>query len=164
MIPWGVGGTAFVDAVPSLARVVLHGGVVSTEQLELSTFFLVGLLGGAHCLGMCGPLVTMYATEFDGGASGHNDGGLASFREIRQHLLFNVGRTVSYALLGGAFGLAGAVSTPGLARGRRGFGVRRRRRGRRSRGRRDSRVVGRIRRLRWWRARGTTAVGCRRGG
>ena len=107
-----VAAAAVVDGVPSPARIVLHGGVVSTEQLELSAFFLVGLLGGAHCLGMCGPLVTMYATEFGADANGsgtRSDGGLASFREIRQHLLFNAGRTVSYALLGGAFGLAGAL-------------------------------------------------------
>jgi hypothetical protein len=84
--------------------VLLHAGLTTTEQFELSAFFLIGLLGGAHCLGMCGPLVTMYAANFDG-----NDDAAVTFRELRQHLLFNGGRTVSYALLGGLFGLAGAL-------------------------------------------------------
>ena len=28
---------------------------------DLAVFFLIGLLGGVHCIGMCGPLVTTYA-------------------------------------------------------------------------------------------------------
>jgi sulfite exporter TauE/SafE len=85
----------------------LHAGLSTTGGVELSVFFLVGLLGGAHCLGMCGPLVTMYASRFDGSERGV-DGGAVTFRELRQHLLFNAGRTTSYAALGGLFGLAGA--------------------------------------------------------
>jgi sulfite exporter TauE/SafE len=84
---------------------LLHGGLSTTAQFELSVFFLVGLLGGAHCLGMCGPLVTMYASLFGGGDAATP----VTFRELRQHLLFNGGRAVSYAALGGLFGLAGAL-------------------------------------------------------
>lgn len=82
----------------------LHLGPPTAGQVELSVFFLVGVLGGAHCLGMCGPLVTMYAERFgDAGNRG------VTTRELRQHLLFNLGRTVSYAVLGALFGLAGAL-------------------------------------------------------
>lgn len=88
----------------------LHLGLSTSAELELSAFFLIGLLGGAHCLGMCGPLVTMYAKRF-GESTGSNQSTNAAltFREIRQHLLFNGGRTVSYAVLGGLFGLAGML-------------------------------------------------------
>lgn len=99
-----------VPGVPIALRspfVALHPGFTTTEEVELTAFLLIGLLGGAHCLGMCGPLVTMYARRF--GASGAGDARSAlTFGEIRQHLLFNLGRTVSYAILGGLFGVAGA--------------------------------------------------------
>ncbi len=78
-------------------------GLLSNQHVELVVFFFIGLLGGAHCLGMCGPLVTMYSDRMTGG----RDGALTLF-EVRQHALFNVGRTLSYAVLGGLFGLAGS--------------------------------------------------------
>lgn len=84
----------------------LAGGAVGS--VELGVFFAVGLLGGAHCLGMCGPLVTMYADRMDAsGREGRRD--VLTLYEVRQHALFNLGRTVSYATIGAAFGLAGAV-------------------------------------------------------
>jgi sulfite exporter TauE/SafE len=95
-------GTPAAGTLPSA---VLHTGVLPSGGIELSAFFLIGLLGGAHCLGMCGPLVTTYADQF-GGTADDPDG--VTFRELRQHLLFNGGRTLSYAALGGLFGLAGA--------------------------------------------------------
>lgn len=70
---------------------------------ELTVFALVGLLGGAHCIGMCGPLVAMYAERMDGAETGTN------WNRIRQHVLFNVGRAAGYATLGAAFGLLGLV-------------------------------------------------------
>jgi hypothetical protein len=73
----------------------------ATDDVGLLVFALVGFFGGAHCLGMCGPLVTTYAERMDDG-----DGRVGG-REIRQHLLFNLGRTVSYAAIGGLFGLVG---------------------------------------------------------
>jgi sulfite exporter TauE/SafE len=42
-------------------------------------------------------------------AGGERDG-LLSFREIRQHAIFNLGRTATYTLLGGIFGLAGQLT------------------------------------------------------
>ncbi len=102
--------TPVATAVATLSSVVLHTGLVTSEQVELSAFFLIGLLGGAHCIGMCGPLVTMYAEQFEGSVSSGNERSIVTSREVRQHLLFNGGRTVSYATLGGLFGLAGALA------------------------------------------------------
>ena len=79
-----------------------HGTGVVTGDVGLAIFAIVGLLGGAHCLGMCGPLVTLYADQL-------GDDGPVRWAEIRQHLLFNFGRTVSYALIGGLMGLLGTV-------------------------------------------------------
>jgi len=74
----------------------------TADAVGLAVFALIGLLGGAHCLGMCGPLVTAYADRMGGG-------GRVTGRELRQHLLFNLGRTVSYALIGALFGTLGLL-------------------------------------------------------
>lgn len=70
---------------------------------ELGAFLLVGLLGGAHCLGMCGPLVTLYADRLGG------DDDRVVWTDVRQHLLFNLGRAGAYALVGLLLGAVGAV-------------------------------------------------------
>ena len=80
-----------------------------TETLlgaDVLLFGVIGLLGGAHCIGMCGPLVTVYADRMDDSSrAGH----LTTY-EVRQHALFNVGRAASYTVLGAAFGaLGGAI-------------------------------------------------------
>lgn len=69
----------------------------STSFLAL---FLVGLLGGTHCVGMCGGIV---------GALSMGGGG-----RWRLHLAYNSGRILSYALAGALAGALGAASL-GLA-------------------------------------------------
>lgn len=96
-----------MSSIHSSLLIPLHGGAVTPAQIELTVFFLVGLLGGAHCLGMCGPLVTMYAKEMTPTQQSRNN--VLTLYEVRQHALFNLGRTLSYATLGGLFGLAGAL-------------------------------------------------------
>lgn len=58
--------------------------------------FLVGLLGGTHCVGMCGGIVGALAM---GGAS-----------RWSMHLAYNGGRILSYALAGAIAGALGAAS------------------------------------------------------
>ncbi|GAB3674370.1 sulfite exporter TauE/SafE family protein [Halopiger thermotolerans] len=108
--------------------------------VDVLLFLVIGLLGGAHCIGMCGPLVTVYASRMDGAAT---DGGRTSNRnrsrgreshlttyEVRQHALFNLGRTASYTLLGALFGALGSALfvttdalTPVLETVRGGVGI-----------------------------------------
>ncbi|EMA67480.1 hypothetical protein C461_07129 [Halorubrum aidingense JCM 13560] len=97
------------------------GTIYSSEPVGLAVFLLIGLLGGAHCLGMCGPLVTTYADRMrtGGGGAGGGASGTGSsagrrddhltVHQVRQHALFNAGRATSYAALGGLFGLAGSL-------------------------------------------------------
>lgn len=58
--------------------------------------FLVGLLGGTHCIGMCGGIV----------------GALTAGGELRSaiHLAYNAGRLCSYALAGALVGALGEAS------------------------------------------------------
>ncbi len=102
-----------------VAHVHDHGTAgAATAHADLVVFALVGLLAGAHCLGMCGPLVTSYADRMSNaaGSSGAprsaragGENRLSPF-EVRQHGLFNLGRAASYAVIGGLFGLLGGLA------------------------------------------------------
>jgi len=74
-------------------------------RVDLALFFVIGALGGAHCIGMCGPVVSMY----DDARTRNPSSGRLSTRAMYQHGLFNLGRTTSYAALGGLFGALGSV-------------------------------------------------------
>ncbi|MFC6940901.1 sulfite exporter TauE/SafE family protein [Salinirubellus sp. GCM10025818] len=91
-------------------------------ELGLVAFLAIGLLGGVHCLGMCGPLVTLYADRMATDPGPRADGGTVeggrgyaspdrgpTFRELRQHLLFNLGRTLAYATVGATMGALGGL-------------------------------------------------------
>lgn len=85
--------------------------------VDVLLFLAIGLLGGAHCIGMCGPLVTIYASNMDaprtdGGtqtATQSRRGAHLTLYEVRQHALFNVGRAASYTLVGALMGAAGGL-------------------------------------------------------
>jgi sulfite exporter TauE/SafE len=74
--------------------------------MQLWTAFLLGFVGSAHCAGMCGPLAL---------ALPHWGRGQTSF--VVGRLLYNFGRIVTYAVLGGVFGLLGqGIAVNGLQR------------------------------------------------
>jgi len=65
----------------------------------LAGIFLVGLLGGVHCLGMCGGIASALAVGQPGGK-----------RAWPLLLAFNAGRICTYAVAGAVAGLAGSLS------------------------------------------------------
>lgn len=83
--------------------------VLTLLGVDVALFVFIGLLAGAHCLGMCGPLVTIYAERMDDTATDRGRGAHLSTHEVRQHALFNLGRAASYTLLGAAFGALGGL-------------------------------------------------------
>nr|WP_224214547.1 sulfite exporter TauE/SafE family protein [Natrinema longum] len=94
---------------PSFALEAASGSGVALENADLLVLVVVGLFAGAHCLGMCGPLVTTYADRIGAASEKRREDTLSGY-EVRQHALFNLGRTASYAAIGGLFGLLGAVT------------------------------------------------------
>ncbi|MEH0158514.1 sulfite exporter TauE/SafE family protein [Limibacter armeniacum] len=64
----------------------------------LWTAFILGFVGSFHCLGMCGPI----AMAMQGKQGNHNH-----WHTVLERLLYNLGRSVTYALLGGIAGLLG---------------------------------------------------------
>ncbi|WP_226042887.1 sulfite exporter TauE/SafE family protein [Natrinema sp. DC36] len=77
--------------------------------IDVLLFLAIGILAGAHCIGMCGPLVTIYASQMDDGTSNIGRKSHLTTYEVRQHALFNIGRTLSYTLLGAVFGALGST-------------------------------------------------------
>ena len=93
--------------------VLAADGALLTGNVDLLLFAVIGILGGAHCLGMCGPLVTTYADRMTDGRE-RRDGRLTT-RDVRQHALFNLGRTAGYAAVGAVLGLLGGVAVDAAA-------------------------------------------------
>lgn len=77
----------------------------------LSAAVLAGLLGSAHCVGMCGGISGLFAVNAN----------VASLRSnLPFALTYNLGRVISYAVLGiivGAFGSVVVKASPGVASG-----------------------------------------------
>ena len=69
-------------------------------EFSLVAVFLVGLLSGVHCLGMCGSIVGVFT------AQAPKDAARWPF-----HLAYSSGRIMSYAMAGA---LVGAVGQAGL--------------------------------------------------
>ena len=120
---WSVSASSGVSYHSSALSTVLAqatceptGTIYTSEPLGLGVFVLIGLFGGAHCLGMCGPLVSTYADRMrnddrstDGGQTVGQPAAL-TVEQVRQHALFNLGRAGSYASIGALFGLAGSLA------------------------------------------------------
>ena len=72
-------------------------------DLSLFAAFLTGLLGGAHCVGMCGGIVAAMSLQGPGTP-------ITGRPPVLFHLAYNGGRLASYALLGGLAGLIGSAA------------------------------------------------------
>lgn len=65
--------------------------------MEVWTGFAVGLFGSLHCIGMCGPIALALPIF-----------GETQFKIIIGRLLYNLGRVVTYTVMGTLFGLFGS--------------------------------------------------------
>lgn len=75
----------------------------------LISAWLVGLLGGVHCLAMCGGFTAAISARDR--PTGVGTAPLLPARAIiRQQLVYHAGRIATYMLLGAAFGTAGAAA------------------------------------------------------
>lgn len=71
---------------------------------SLFTAWLVGLLGGVHCVGMCGGVVATLTA----GLPREQRARIA--RQLPFQLAYNAGRILSYTLVGALMGMLGAVA------------------------------------------------------
>ena len=75
----------------------------------LTSAFIAGFLGSAHCLGMCAGMSGLFAA----GSSNTSTGA-----QLRLSLTYNIGRIVSYSILGGGvafLGKSAVIVIPDLA-------------------------------------------------
>ena len=78
------------------------------DALQLLSAAMVGLLGGVHCVGMCGGIVGALTFALPPDRRG------SALRMLPFLLAYNVGRITSYTLAGAAFGGIGAAAVKSL--------------------------------------------------
>ena len=81
---------------------------LATESIYLSAFF-VGLLGGVHCVGMCGGIVGALTL------GGQQPGGVSGNKTLLFLFSYNLGRMASYVLAGVLVGGLGWLAANMLA-------------------------------------------------
>jgi uncharacterized protein len=83
-----------------------------SQHMSLWLIFVLGLVTGFHCIGMCGGFVVSYAAaEAE-----------ASHAALPSHIAFGVGKTLSYTVIGALFGAIGAfIAFTPLLRGAAGM-------------------------------------------
>lgn len=69
-----------------------------SQNMSYALLFLIGLLTGFHCIAMCGGFVVSYS------AKGAKEGK----KPYQLHASYAIGKTISYTLIGGLFGLLGS--------------------------------------------------------
>lgn len=70
-----------------------------SQSMGYGLLFVVGLLTGFHCVGMCGGFVVSYVTN-----------GIKEGKKPHQlHLSYALGKIISYTVIGAAFGLLGNI-------------------------------------------------------
>ncbi|WP_374090049.1 sulfite exporter TauE/SafE family protein [Methylomicrobium lacus] len=69
------------------------------RDIGYGLLMLIGFLTSFHCVGMCGPLILGYTAKT--AAKGHKSYGT--------HLLYGIGKTLSYTTIGALFGAFGAI-------------------------------------------------------
>jgi uncharacterized protein len=65
--------------------------------MEIWTGFILGLVGSIHCIGMCGPIVLALPVKDD-----------SQLKLIMGRILYNLGRVITYSIMGALFGLFGS--------------------------------------------------------
>ncbi|MEQ8765599.1 MAG: sulfite exporter TauE/SafE family protein [Planctomycetota bacterium] len=84
-------------------------------MIEWPLIFTSGLLGSAHCIGMCGGFAWMVG-----------QGSKSAAETLQRQLAFTLGRVFTYASLGATAGFLGqrlSASAPGLARWQAGLAI-----------------------------------------
>ncbi|MEA3478493.1 MAG: sulfite exporter TauE/SafE family protein [Bacteroidota bacterium] len=72
--------------------------------MEYLSALILGLLGSFHCVGMCGPIAIALPLKHE-----------SWFARITSSLTYNIGRTITYGILGAIFGLLGkGIAVGGL--------------------------------------------------
>lgn len=97
-LSFGIVGIALIVYLDARLRSNSHMPEIGVD-MSLGLLLTVGFLTSFHCVGMCGALVLGYATK-------STQSGKMKFSG---HLLYGVGKTLSYTVIGAGFGLVGSI-------------------------------------------------------
>lgn len=78
---------------------------VAKESMGYGMLFVIGILTSVHCVAMCGGICLSQTVS----AKGAEAGKVNNFMTVRPSLLYNLGRVVSYTVIGGIVGALGSV-------------------------------------------------------
>lgn len=82
------------------------------QSMGYGILFVVGLLTSLHCIAMCGGINLSVCVKYT------SAGGSPKSSQLKPSLLYNLGRVISYTLVGGLVGALGsAISFSGTAKG-----------------------------------------------
>ena len=102
----------FIGILIIVAAIVMLGLKTSGFDMDAklnnasyAVLFVVGILTSIHCVGMCGGIMISQSLSKDNNSK---------FEAITPALLYNLGRVVSYTILGGIIGALGSVFSPSI--------------------------------------------------
>ena len=103
-VGWGVMIGSFILLLVILYYVLHSFGIdfeipAVGETGSLFLLFFVGIITGFHCIAMCGGFVVSYTTK----------NALKGHKSFKQHLIYGGAKVISYAIIGGIFGLIGGI-------------------------------------------------------
>lgn len=101
-IGWAIGVVGLLIVGYFFLKLIGGIGLPSISQnMSYGLLFAVGLLTGFHCVSMCGGFVVSYTAKYAQEAKS----------SYKAHLMYGLGKTVSYTIIGAAFGLLGSIIT-----------------------------------------------------
>lgn len=102
----------FMGVIIIVASIVLLSLKTSGIDMEgklanasYAVLFIVGVLTSIHCVGMCGGIMLSQTLSIES---------KSNFHSIKPALLYNLGRVISYTILGGIIGAVGSVFSPSI--------------------------------------------------
>ncbi|ROR30471.1 sulfite exporter TauE/SafE [Mobilisporobacter senegalensis] len=93
---------------------IINAFPVAKEGMGYAMLFVIGLLTSVHCVAMCGGISLSQCVPHNATTGGNK----SKFQTLRPTFLYNLGRVISYTVVGGIVGALGSViSFSGAAKG-----------------------------------------------
>lgn len=84
---------------------IFYNFPVAKDGMGYGMLLIIGLLTSVHCVAMCGGICLSQCVPKDSAAGAFTN----RFSAIRPSLLYNVGRVISYTIIGGIVGAIGSI-------------------------------------------------------
>ncbi len=90
----------------------LFDGLGVSQNMDYWFILLIGLVAGSSsCIAVTGGVLLSVAAKYNQSIVPAMDGTISAWKKFKPHLYFNVGRIISYTILGGVLGFIGSTLT-----------------------------------------------------